>query len=179
MKIHDKYTCALVLNHGFKPSTCVHVLMQVILYILMGKLSSFHPDIRVTGYHVYHLQQRWDLFKCNIPKFTDLDSCQYPRLFSEQQRSDAARKAESAAKSDNEVCGSSVPNTKRAGCRAVISVLKRQWSRVIRVRHSRMTTKQISSSQAGPRPGQETKPAGPGQTHRSGRLGRVIAATQI
>lgn len=94
--------------------------MEMILYILMGKLSLFHSGIRV------HLQQRWDFFKHKVPKLTDLDSFQLPRLFSEQQGLDAAQGKESQQSSVTMKYVGAVLTTRRAGCRAVISVLKRQ-----------------------------------------------------
>lgn len=94
--------------------------METILYILMGKLSLFHSGIRV------HLQQRWDFFKHKVPKLTDLDSFQLPRLFSEQQGLDAAQGKESQQSSVTMQYVGAVLTTRRAGCRAVISVLKRQ-----------------------------------------------------
>lgn len=100
-----------------------------------------------------------------------------PRLFSEQQGLDAAQGKESQQSSVTMKYVGAVLTTRRAGCRAVISVLKRQWSRMIRVRHSTATTEQTCSSRTCPRPSQEAKPAGPGQTHRGGRSGRVIVAT--
>lgn len=140
------------------------------------------------GIHVYHLQQRRDLFKHNIPKLTDLDGFQWakdsqidwPKTSQWAARTRCrTRKGEPAVRCGNKVCGSSVLNSKRAGGRAVISILKSPWTRVIRVRHSTVTTEQICSSKAGPRPSQEAKPARPGQTHRGGRLGRVTVATQF
>ena len=51
--------------------------------------------------------------------------------------------------------------------------------RLIRVRHSTVTTQQVCSGEASLRPSQEAKPAALGQTHRRGRLGTGIAATQL
>lgn len=51
--------------------------------------------------------------------------------------------------------------------------------RLIRVRHSAVTTQQVCSREAGPRPSQEAKQGGPGQTRGDGRLGAYIAATQL
>lgn len=51
--------------------------------------------------------------------------------------------------------------------------------RLIMVRHTDTHTQQACSSEAGPRPSQEAKPVGPGQTHRGGRRGTDLAATQL
>lgn len=48
--------------------------------------------------------------------------------------------------------------------------------RLIRVKHSAVTTQQDCSCEAGLRPGQEAKPAGLGETGRSGKLGTDTAA---
>lgn len=169
----------------FKPPTWVHAQMQVILYMLMGKLRNWVPF----WYSILILEWQGIMFiiykKGKIcSNITFLNWLTWT-AFSAQDFQWAARircctrKGEPAVKCDNEVCESSVLNTKRAGSRAGISVLKRQWSSVIRVRHSTVTSEQICSSQADPRPSQEANPAGPGQTCRGGRLGRVIAATHI